>query len=487
MRELRSLPSGDASLFDLAELASALGAKVEGGSQEGVCIRGVTVDSRATQAGDVFVALEGVERDGHQYLADARSRGATAALISRRSAVPVDTSFPVIRVDDTLVALGEAARWHRGRFDIPVVAVTGSVGKTTTKDMIAGVLSELGPVLKNPGNFNTEIGTPLTLLGLGSEHRAAVMEIGMRKPGDVHYLARIIRPDIGVLTNVRESHLEFFGSVENLARSKGELFAALRSEGWSVINGDDPWGPRMTAVSAERTLYYHPEGPPPPDGYRRIWGENVHLDGQSRASFVLRNDGGLRMEIRLALPGRHHVANALAAAGVAFALGLDADAVRCGLETFEPSEMRSQWMRCGPITVLNDAYNSSPTSCAAALETLADIQPDGRRVALLGPMLELGHQEIPGHRAMGRLVADLGIDMLITAGSPAELIGETAELEGLDRTHRRHFADVESGIREIPGLIRPGDVILVKASRSCRFERFVDAICRIFPSEEGAP
>ncbi len=487
MRELRSLLSGDDRLFGLAELASALQSKVEDGSGGDIPIRGVTVDSRATHPGDLFVALEGAESDGHGYLADARARGAVAALISSHSSVPVDPSFPVIRVDDTLFALGEAARWHRGRFDVPVVAVTGSVGKTTTKDMIAGVLSDLGPVLKNPGNFNTEIGTPLTLLGLGSGHRAAVMEIGMRKPGDVRYLARIIRPEVGVLTNVRESHLEFFGCVENLARSKGELFAALPAGGWSVINGDDPWGPSMAGTGAERTVYYHPEGPPSLDGSRRLWGEDVRLDGESRASFVLRDEGGLRLPVRLPLPGRHHVANALAAAGVGFALALDPGAVRRGLETFEATEMRSQWMRCGPVTILNDAYNSSPTSCAAALETLVGTQPEGRRVALLGPMLELGCQEVPGHRAMGRLVTELGIDTLITAGSPAELIGEEARSAGMDGANCRHFADLEAGIRDVPDLLCPGDIVLVKASRSCRFERFVDAICRAFDSEEGAP
>ncbi len=486
MRELRTLDSGDDKLFTLEELVAALGAEGPEALPSDVDVRGVCVDSRAVRPGDLFVALRGSSFDGHYYLRDALERGAVAALVSSGSPVSLPGSLPAIRVEDTLDALGQVGAWHASRFDIPVVAVTGSVGKTTTKDMVSGVLDHRGPILKNPGNFNTEIGTPLTLLSLGSRHRGLVQEIGMRKPGDVRYLADMLAADVGVFTNVRESHLEFFGTVENLADSKSELFTRLRGSGWAIANGDDPYGEYMLAKSDARGLLYYASGKPGDQRERSLWATGVRLDERARASFELNLPDGESTSVFLPLPGEHHVANALAAAAVGYALGSNPDQIARGLSAFVPTEMRTQWLQCGRVMLLNDAYNSSPTSCMAALRTLGVGAPcDSRKVAVLGPMLELGPMEEEGHRSVGRFLPETGVELLITVGSPTQLIGEEVRRFDGSSIATRHFEDLEGLLEVIGEMLHPGDTVLVKASRSCQFERFVSAVCNIFGFPEN--
>lgn len=480
---LRSLPSPDAVLFTLADAAKALNVSADAFDDPSIPITGVSVDSRVVEPGDLFVALRGSQGDGHQYLERAVSAGAHAALVSGDSKAALPGDFPRLVVSDTLFALGELARWHRQRFEIPVVAITGSVGKTTTKDMTAGVLGELGDVVKNPGNFNTEIGTPFTLLGVAEQHRALVQEIGMRKPGDVAYLARMLAPDIGVFTNLRESHLEFFGSKENLARSKGELFEALPASGWAVVNGEDPWAKQMLSRTSAQAARFHPRGRPEAESALDVWCEEVEVDDRVRAQFRLVIDGHSVGTVRLPVSGVHHVANALAAATVGTILGVPAAGILRGLERFAPSAMRSECIACGPVMILNDAYNSSPTSCRAALDMLArwDVA-GGRRVAILGPMLELGAATIPGHRAVGRHIGrmDSPPGLLITVDDLSRHISDAALYAGYPAEQCHHFDGLDELIESLPTLVAEGDHILVKASRSCRFERLVEGLCAAF-------
>ncbi|MFO7942524.1 MAG: UDP-N-acetylmuramoyl-tripeptide--D-alanyl-D-alanine ligase [Bacillota bacterium] len=484
-RALRSVPNGDDILFTADQLAAALGSSVEGGEGNRIEITGVSVDSRATEPGDAFFALAGETTDGHDFLARAEEAGAVVALVRSDFAAGNHPSLPLIPVGDTLIALGEAASWHRSRFDVACVAITGSVGKTTTKDMVSAVLAERGEILRNPGNFNTEIGTPLTLLSLGSRHAGLVQEIGMRKPGDVRYLAEMIRPDVGILTNVRESHLEFFGTVEHLAQSKAELFQNLPSSGWAIVNGDDDFAQYMLDAGCARAILYYPSGVRKDCATFQVWAEDVCLDDRARAQFTLHRSDGVKLPIRLEIAGEHHVANALAAAAAGTAIGISPEGIARGLRGFEPTEMRSEWIRCGGFTILNDAYNSSPTSCKAALDMLSSIATEGRRVAVLGPMLELGPVEESGHRDVGRAVAVSATDLLFTALSPADLIGSAALECGFPAGAYRHFDQMDELCRALSASVRDGDVILIKASRSCRFERCVDAILSGMRREGG--
>ncbi|MFW5897278.1 MAG: UDP-N-acetylmuramoyl-tripeptide--D-alanyl-D-alanine ligase, partial [Bacillota bacterium] len=405
MRPLRSMPSGDPFLFTAKQLADAMNASLNGTEGDSIRISGVSVDSRVTQPGDAFFALRGDNVDGHDFLPQAKEAGAAVAVVDRDFAAGNDLALPIVRVEDTLLALGEAAAWHRSRFDIVCVAITGSVGKTTTKDMVSAVLEERGEILRNPGNFNTEIGTPLTLLSLGSRHAGLVQEIGMRKPGDVRYLVEMIKPNLGILTNVKESHLEFFGTRERLAESKSELFQKLPPSGWAVINGEDEFAKHMLNAGPARPFLYFPSGKHDGFDMPRIWAEDFAMDECARARFTLHRLDGVSLPIALRLPGEHHVANALAAGAAGTAIGISPEGIAYGLQNFQPTEMRSEWIRCAGVSILHDAYNSSPTSCSAALDTLSSISTKGRRVAVLGPMRELGPAEESGHRDIGRRVA----------------------------------------------------------------------------------
>ncbi len=477
-------------VFTAGQLAEVLNSCCLRGGNPDAQLTGVACDSREVARGDLFVALKGETTDGHKYVTQAFERGARAALVNAAGLTEIETvddDRALLCVPDTLLALGEAAKWYAGRFSVPTVAVTGSLGKTTCKDLVASVLGTHYSVLKSEGNYNTEIGVPLTLFKLAEEHQIAVVEVAMRKPGDLTYLAEMLQPEVGVLTNVAESHLEFFGSVSEIAAGKAELFEHLPAEGWAVLNGEDDWGRWIASQTDARLLFYYrdrrtdlPEGDAPV-----VTGANVELDSMSRPEFDLYISDHQPVRVRLPVAGAHHVMNALAAASVGALKGIPPDDIRWGLTEASITGMRTEWIQCSDdVLILSDAYNSSPTSCRAALRTLIDCDAGHRKVALLGDMLELGQMQKPGHIEVGKFAARCGVDYLITVGSRAELISRGAKQAGLPKQRRRHLSDIESLIPQLDNLIEPGDAVLVKASRGCRLERCVRALKGIFPPDD---
>ena len=435
------------------EAADLLGGTLTGAD---VPFEGCGMDTRTLPAGALFVALPGTRVDGHDFVERARECGAAAALVSR----PVATPLPVIRVVDTREALGRLAAHWRGRFRIPLVGVTGSTGKTTVKEMTAAVLRGVGPTLATEGNLNNDIGVPLTLARLGPEHRFAVVEMGANHPGEIAGLCAIARPRVGVVTHCAPAHLEGFGSVEGVARAKGELFAALPADGTAVVNADDAYaGLWIRTSAAGRRLTFGLEAVADVTGRwePRDTGSQVHLVTPAGEA-----------DLRLALPGRHNVMNALAAAAVALALDVPLDAVVRGLESVRPVRGRLQVREARGLRVLDDTYNANPGSVAAALAVLAT--SPGRRWLVLGDMGELGAESAELHRRMGRLAREAGVDRLWTLGALAALAAESFGEGG--RSFPSHAALAEA-LRTEAG---PPATILVKGSRSMTMERVVEAL-----------
>lgn len=477
---LVALEDSSNPLFRVRDIIEVVGVRDPGGVDRDAGILGVNVDSRRVVPGDLFVALKGERTDGHQYIPDALERGAAACLMMEGRQAPGSTDSRCLEVPDPLEALGSLAEWYRRGFMLSVVGVTGSVGKTTCKDMIAGVLGADMQVLKTMGNYNTEIGVPLTLFDLRPFHQAAVLELAMRNLGDIDYLVRMARPEIGVLTNVREAHLETLGSIQNIALAKGELFTALPEDGWAIINGDDEWGRWIASQTPAQTLFY---GVQSDDA--EVWADHIVVDDLARPEFDMCFRGGGVRRVRLSIAGRHHVMNALAAACVGSMMGVSPGDIADGISRSELTGMRMQWMDQDQILILNDAYNSSPTSCAAALQALSECRGGGRKVAVLGDMLEMGSRTHAGHQEVGCMVPDSGVDLLVTVGEMAAIIGEAAVDKGLPPSCHCHYADLDELTAGLPGIIRRGDVVLVKASRGCRLERCVQALQELFPGRNG--
>ena len=344
------------------------------GGDLGVPVAGVSIDSRTLNVGEVFFAIRGHRLDGHRYLRDAAARGASCLVID---SLPDDfpASVSAVLVDDTTRALGRFAAHHRARFAVPVAAVTGSNGKTTTKEMMAAVLGALGPVLKPESSFNNQWGLPLTLLRLGPEHRAVALELGANQPGEIAALAAISRPSVGVVTVVSAAHTEFFGSLDGVQAEKSALVRAIPPEGTVVLNADDPRVLAMRDLARGRVLTCSAREPA---DVRAVGPVRESADGLRITVEI----AGVRQSIHTRFAGRHNVLNALAAAGVGLAVGLDLERIAGGLEAARPVKGRCIWRRAGSVQVLDDTYNANPASVAAALETLGTAE--GRRRARSG-------------------------------------------------------------------------------------------------------
>ncbi|HJQ85479.1 MAG TPA: UDP-N-acetylmuramoyl-tripeptide--D-alanyl-D-alanine ligase [Candidatus Binatia bacterium] len=427
---------------------------------------GVTTDSRRLHAGELFVAIKGEAHDGHAFLADAAGAGAGAVVVEREHADrPLGCGVVVVR--DTLAALGDLAAFHRRRHRPRVVAVTGSNGKTTTKEMLAAILERAfgpGRVLRTLGTQNNLVGLPLTLLRLAGAEEAAILELGMNGPGEIWRLAQIAEPDVGVITCVAPAHLEGLGSIRGVAQAKAELYRRLRPSATAVVNADDP----LVTASAEafpgRKVPFGTSGATVAVAARDI--ADHGLDGTEFRLVVERRE----VPIRLAVPGRHNVTNALAAAAAAHALGVGVDAVQGGLETFQPPGMRMEVTQLpSGVTVLNDAYNANPASMAAALRTLAASR-GRRRVAVLGEMRELGADSEPAHRRLGQTAAEVRVDALFLLGEHAPSVRAGAEAAGLPA---ERIVVVTSHAQLGTALVaycRAGDLVLLKGSRGAAME-----------------
>ena len=430
-------------------------------------IRGGAVDSREVRPGVLFVALPGERTDGHAYLADAVRAGAAAVLVTRPPADPAALGdVTIVRVADGLAALGAVAAGWRRRFDPLVVGVTGSIAKTSTKEAVAAVLGQRFDTLKSEGNQNNEIGLPLTVLAMGPEHEAAVLEMGMYVGGEIADLARIARPAIGIVTAVQAVHLSRIGSLDAIEAAKGELVEALPPGGTAILNADDPIVRAMGSRTVARVVTY---------GFvddADVGAEDVRARGLDGMGFVLRTFGDRRA---VAIPGlgRLSVHNALAAAATGNAAGLAPEAIVAGLAEGWSAPHRVALVRLGSVTVIDDSYNASPGSMFAALELLGDLP--GRRVAVLGEMLELGDEHDHGHQDVGEQAGRVA-DLVIVVGSGAAGLAQGARDAGLEPGRVLAVADASAALEALRPRLRDGDTVLVKASRGIGLDALVDAL-----------
>lgn len=431
-------------------------------------ILGGAVDSRSVESGNLFIALPGERADGHAFIAAALSAGAAGVLVSQ----PVDDAIlagrdaTVVRVADPLRALHAVATAWRDRFDPLVIGITGSIAKTSTKEAVATVLGAAMPTLRNEGNLNNEIGLPLTVLRLRAEHRAAVLEMGMYVGGEIAELARIGRPEIGIVTAVQPVHLSRIGTIEAVERAKGELIEALPDDGVAILNADDERVRRMSSRTRARSMTY---GFADDADVRAV---DVVSHGPDGMSFELAAAGG-RLPVRIPALGRLAVHNALAGSAAGLAAGLRPDAIVAALATGWSAPHRGDLVRAGGVTIVDDSYNASPGSVAAALELLAGMP--GRRIAVLGAMRELGDGHEAGHRRSGADAAVV-VDRLVVVGDEAAGIAAGAMAAGLDRSAVVQVADRDAARDLLLDELRPGDVVLVKASRGVELDLLVDEL-----------
>jgi UDP-N-acetylmuramoyl-tripeptide--D-alanyl-D-alanine ligase len=448
-------------------VAAAVGGSVVGPDVE---VTSVTTDSRAAGAGALFVARVGEQDDGHRFVPDALAGGAAAAMVAH-----VDDSRPgdggsYVVVPDTGRALMDLARDERGHLRSSVVGITGSTGKTCTKDFTAAVLGARFDVVASPASFNNEVGLPLTLLSAGPDTDALVLEMGSRGIGHIRDLCDVARPDAGIVTNVGIAHLGLFGSRENIVTAKAELVEALPPKGVALLNADDPVVARYRERTPARVLSF---GVSPGADVR---GEGVELDRDARASFTL-VAAGLRERVELPVPGEHMVSNALAAAACGIALGVSPGECAAALKDAHVSGWRMETFETADgVQVLNDAYNANPTSMAAALKTARWMSRGGRCIAVLGGMAELGDASFEEHDRVGELVARLGIEDLVVVGDDAAPIARAATREGMEPGHVVTVPDRDAALDEVRRRARPGDLVLVKASRVHSLERLAQEL-----------
>jgi len=433
-------------------------------------IKGISIDSRTVKEGELFIAIRGDRFDGHEFVPAALRKGAWGALVEQSAIESKHAAMAglqnVIPVADTLISLQELSLIHRKKFDLPLIGITGSNGKTTTKEMLASILLQKGPVLKNEGNLNNHIGVPLTLLKMDSHHKAAIIEMGMSGLGEIRTLARLAMPSVGVITNISAAHLQFLGSTDTVAEAKGELLQTMRTDGTAVLNADDRYFVTMRNKYPGRVLSFGIEGP------ADVRASGIH-QVRDVTDMTLHATGGSVL-VRLRTVGRHNVYNALAAAAAALATDLPLETVKSGLEEFRPVAMRSELKDVQGRTVLADYYNANPASMIAALETLASLKTGRRTVAVLGDMLELGKTEIEAHRKIGETAARLGIDLVITVGPLAKHIAEGAVAAGMARDRVLEADTTSRGAELLKEHSRPGDTVLIKGSRGMKMEKVLE-------------
>jgi UDP-N-acetylmuramoyl-tripeptide--D-alanyl-D-alanine ligase len=453
--------------IDIAGVAAACDGTLVDCPDPSAPVTGAAADSRRVAPGDLYVAILGERVDGHDFAAAAHAAGAVVTLGARR------TGQPTIVVDDPVAALGRlASHTLRSLPGARVVALTGSSGKTTTKDLIAGLLEDLGPTVAPAGSFNTEVGLPLTILGATEATRFVVLEMGARGVGHIATLCGIARPHVSVVLNVGSAHLGEFGSREAIGLAKGEIVEALGADGVAVLNADDPLVAAMAARSPARVVRF---GASPAAEVRM---SDLVLDPQARPGFTLHH-AGQHAPVQLQMVGEHMAANACAAAAVALELGMPLARVAALLGTATP---RSRWRMevattAGGVTVINDAYNANPESMRAALRALAAMRPPGgRTIAVLGEMKELGADSIAEHDAIGRLAVRLDVWRTIAVGQGARPLFLGAAQEGSWDGEAQWVPDAAAALAMVRGLLRPGDVVLVKASRSVGLEQVARAL-----------
>lgn len=456
-------------VWSVPQVLLATGGRFLGGRSE-LRFRSISTDTRSIEAGDLFLALTGSRFDGHRFVAEAVRKGAAGVIVSQlpESLPPVT----VILVEDTLRALGDLAAYRRSLLPhLRVLAITGSSGKTTVKEMTAAILGQRYKLLKTQGNFNNLVGLPLSLLPVGYRHDAAVLEMGMNHLGEIARLTEIADPDLACITNIQEAHLAGLGSIEGVARAKGELFAGLKSWAQLVVNEDDR---RVRALARRCSQEKITFGRSP---RALVRGTHLRNCGEEGMAFTL-HLGAERARVRLQVFGSHNVANALAAAALAYGAGLRLPEIAAGLAAFTAFDKRFQVEEVAGLKVVNDTYNANPASMLAALETLQGLRRGRRAAVALGDMLELGRQSVAAHRFVGEAVARLGFDYLFTMGEFAATVVEAAREAGMPADRLRRFNDQKELAAALHRLrqaqdLQAGDWLLIKGSRGMQMEKII--------------
>ncbi len=444
----------------LAELVRAVRGALLAGDEK-TAIAAVSTDSRTVGAGALFIPIVGESFDGHSFIDKALAAGAAGCLCAKVPPALQPGKF-YIRVADTTFAYKELAAWYRSRFGIPVVQVTGSVGKTTAKEMIASVLSQRFKTLRTEANYNNEIGTPMTLLRLDDTYEAAVIETGMDRAGQIRYLGEMVKPTVAVITNVGDMHIEYLGSREGIFRAKCEIFENLAADGVAVLNGDDEWLDKV--VLPQRIIR---AGESAHCGARVSEVADRGIDGVSCVVTTEKT----RYELRIPAPGAHMIYPASIAVAVGETLGLDADEIARGVAAYEPAGARMRVVNLAlGRRLLDDCYNAGPQSMDAALRVLA--KSEGNTVAVLGDMAELGELTVAAHRGVGRLAKELGVGTVIAVGAKAKDIATAAD--------GQWFASVDEALPAIRAAFAPGTAMLVKASHSMHFEKITEELTKSF-------
>jgi UDP-N-acetylmuramoyl-tripeptide--D-alanyl-D-alanine ligase len=427
-------------------------------------INGINTDSRKLKQGDMFIALKGEKFDGHEYAEAAIKDGATVVL----SQIKLISNIPYLLVDDTLKALHKLAKYYKSKFDIPFVAITGSSGKTTTKDMIASVLSEKYNVLKTEGNFNNAIGLPLTLFRLEKKHEICVLEMGMSSLGEIEVLADIVRPNVGVITNVGTAHIEKLQTRENILKAKIEMFTYFDSDNTAIINGDNDMLQALDNKNYKIVRYGL-------ENKNQCRAENIIEKGEAGIDFDVVYQG-MCEAYQVPMPGVHNVYNALSAICVAKMYGLNKVEINAGLGKFKPSKMRMEIFQGILNTkVINDVYNANPDSMRAAINVLASMDATGRRVCILGDMFELGEHAEVEHRKIGRFAVEKGIDLVLAVGKMSGEIIKGASMSG-NNQQMYCFDNNEAVIKNLKAILKQQDIILIKGSRGMNMENIVESL-----------
>ena len=448
------------SIFQIAELAAAAVSSGDGNAP----IEKISTDSRTIKRGELFVALRGENFDGHNFVESVAKTGAAGAIVDLNWKGEISANFAIIRVEDTLRAYQNLAANYRKSLSLKVLAITGSNGKTSTKDFAAAVLAHRFRVTKTQGNFNNHVGLPRTMLEATSQDEVAVWEIGMNHPGEVAMLAKLAAPDAAIITNIGVAHIEFMGSREAIAAEKGALAQAVAPDGTVILNADDPFSKKIAVGTRAKVVFAGT------------------TEGTVRASEITQSatgtdftilEGAHRCRAQLPVPGLHMVQNAMLAVAAGRMFGLSLEDCAAGLAAAPLTKARLQIKRIRGVQFIDDSYNANPESMKAALHTLVELDADGKRIAVLGEMRELGEESARGHREVGETAAELGVDQLIAIGDMAAAIAEAARNAGLQNTS---IARSTSEAAELLGdIAASGDLVLVKGSRAARTERVIEA------------
>lgn len=432
-------------------------------------INNISIDSRKAKLGDVFIAIIGENLDGHKFMQSALDNGCKTFIKNRSNSIKFESSdINLIEVDDTTIALGDIAKYYKEKFVIPYIGVTGSVGKTTTKDMIYAAISNNFDTLKNEGNFNNHIGVPLTLFNLNKKHECAIIEMGMSNFNEIEYLANIVNPKIGVISNIGLSHIENLGSQDGILKAKLEITTNFDENNILIVNGDDEYLSKVCKEDCNYNL--------------KTFGFNSNNDVYC-TEYIMSEDSinfkciidGKEEAIFIPTVGKHNIYNAMAAILVGLTLGMELEDIKLGLRGFTASKMRLDIFKKNDLTIINDAYNASPDSMKAALDILGRYEK--RRVAILGDMFEMGEHSEYGHRLVGESSIN-NVDVLITVGDMSKFISDEAKKLGLDNNNIHHFENKELAIESLNNLINKDDVVLVKASRGMKLEQIVEYLSK---------